>query len=219
LSFIPDPSSEELSKCYVTHTALQLPFCRGAGPERGPDPLLLPPTRGEGKNGGPGHPLLGERGDILPFWAILRKKNELPAFPPESRNGGPIAFFCRGAGAGVACHAFSRRKNCLKTRAIVRSDGHTQTASFFAPSPPCPTHDPETGPVRSTECACLSFFPREKRDWPPPDGGLKNRLPIREAGGCPAFIPPHPALPHQGGGKKLVDLAILCWGREDELSV
>jgi hypothetical protein len=49
--------------------------------------------------------------------------------------------------------------------------------------------------------AASEFFSKRKRDGSPRNGGLKNRLPIREAGGCSAFIPPHPALPHQGGGK------------------
>jgi hypothetical protein len=97
----------------------------------------------------------------------------LSAYKPD-RNDGPFSW---KAGTGVACHAFSRWRSCLKTRAIVGSDGNTQIASFFAPSPLCSTHDPGTGPVRSTECARLSFSPREKWDWPPSGGGPFNRLP------------------------------------------
>jgi hypothetical protein len=112
---------------------------------------------------------------------------------PRSRNGRPIPPFLQeklsedaalaGSDSDYGRVGSSKQVSCLGPfrRIIPLSDPHASAAS--------------------------EFFSKRKRDRSPRDGGLFIRI-AGEGVASHALTPPHPALPHQGGGKKLVPLAL-----------
>ena len=96
--------------------------------------------------------------------------------PPESRNGGPIPPFLQ--------------EKLSEDAALAGSDSYNGTVGLSIPVG-ClgPFHriTPLSDPPAS---AASEFFSQGKRDRSPRDGGQLPRLPIREAGGCPAIPPP-----------------------------